>query len=147
VFYGSNPYRKDNPRWGIRNAAETPSVRLPAFRLLLAVGFLRDEPVTRAGPGLAAGFADWARHTCGICTAWFAGLPRRAGAWLQAATDEEARWWHWQVSERYGGLVHQYRDERFAILRRDPSVRRDELRTDLASPDAAPPGYPCAEQL
>ena len=62
-----------------------------------------DEPVSRAGPGLAAGFADWARHTCGTCTAWFAGLPRRAGAWLHAATDEEAQWWHWQVSERCGG--------------------------------------------
>jgi hypothetical protein len=74
-----------------------------------------------------AGFADWARHSCGTCAAWFARLPRRAGTWLHAATDEEARWWHWQVSERHGGLVHQYRDERFAIMRDDPSIRRDEL--------------------
>ncbi len=113
VFYGSNLYRKDNPRWAISNATETPKVPLPAFRLLLGAGCPWDEPVSRAGPGLAAGFVDWARHTCGTCTAWFAGLPRRAGTWLHAATDEEAQWWHWQVSERCGGLVHQYRDERF----------------------------------
>jgi hypothetical protein len=118
VFYGSNPYRKDNPRWPISNAAVTPRVPLPAFRLLLAVGFPWDEPVTKAGPGPAAGLADSVRHNCGVCAAWFAGLPRRTGAWLHAATDEEAHWWHWRVSERYGGLVHQYRDERFAIMRR-----------------------------
>jgi hypothetical protein len=140
VFYGSNPYRKDNPRWGIGNAAETPMVPLPALRLLLAVGCPWDEPVTRAVPGLAG----WARHACDACIAWFAALPRRAGAWLHAATDQEASWWHWRVTERYGGLVHQYRDERFAILRHDPTVRRDELGTDLTGPEAAPPGYPYA---
>ena len=147
MFYGSNPYRKDNPRWGISNAVETPLAPLPAFWLLLAVSCPWDEPVARAGSGLVAGFAERARHACGRCAAWFADLPHRAGAWLHAASDEEARWWHWRVTERYGGLVHQYRDDRFAILRHDPSIRRDELNTGLASPDAAPPGYPYDEGL
>ena len=62
-----------------------------------------------------------------IYAAWLIGLPRRAGAWLHAMTDEEARHWRWRVSERHGGLVHQYRDERFAALRLDPSLRNDEL--------------------
>jgi hypothetical protein len=118
----------------VSNAAETPVAPLPALRLLLAVGGPWDEPFTGAGPGLAAGLAGWARQACGVCTAWFAGLPRRAGAWLHAATNEEARWWHWQFTERCGGLVRQYRDERFAVLPYDPSVRRDELDADLTAP-------------
>ena len=60
--------------------------------------------------------------------AWLIGLPRRAGTWLHAMTDEEARHWRWRVSERHGGLVHQYRDERFAVLPVDPSLRNDGLR-------------------
>jgi hypothetical protein len=52
-----------------------------------------------------------------ICAAWLIGLPRRAGARLHAMTDEEARQWRWRVSERLGGLVHQYQDERFAASR------------------------------
>jgi hypothetical protein len=63
-----------------------------------------------------------------ICAAWLIGLPRRAGAWLHSMTDEEARQWHWRVSERHGGLVHQYRDERFAALRLDSSLRNEALR-------------------
>jgi len=63
-----------------------------------------------------------------ICTAWLIGLPRRAGSWLHAMTDEEARQWRWRVSERHGGLVHQYRDERFAALRLDPALRNEALR-------------------
>ena len=93
MFYGSNLYRKDNPRWAVSNAAET-------LRVPLAV----------------------------ICAAWLIGLPRRAGAWLHAMTDEEARHWRWRVSERLGGLVHQYRDERFAALPLDPSLRDEALR-------------------
>jgi hypothetical protein len=144
VFYGSNLHKKDNPRWPVSNAAVTPKVPITAFRLLLTVGCAWDEPAAGPPSGLA-GVADVARNArraCGVCTAWLIGLPRRAGAWLHAATDEEASRWHWQVCERYGGLVHQYRDERFAILRRDPSIRRDEL-----SVDAAPPACPCGEEL
>ena len=59
--------------------------------------------------------------------AWLIGLPRRAGAWLHAVTDEEARHWRWRVFERHGGLVHQYRDERFAALRIDPAPRDEAL--------------------
>ena len=54
--------------------------------------------------------------------AWLIGLPHRAGAWLHAVTDEEARHWRWRVSERHGGLVHQYRDERFAVLPVAPAL-------------------------
>ena len=61
-------------------------------------------------------------------SAWLIGLPRRAGAWLHAMTDEEARHWRWRVSERHGGLVHQYRDERFAVLPGNPSLRNGGLR-------------------
>jgi hypothetical protein len=62
-----------------------------------------------------------------ICAAWLIGLPRRAGAWLHAMTDEEARQWHWRVAERHRGLIHQYRDERFAALPFDPALRNAEL--------------------
>jgi len=62
-----------------------------------------------------------------ICGAWLIGLPRRVGAWLHAVTDEEARQWHWRVAERHRGLIHQYRDERFAALPFDPALRIDEL--------------------
>jgi len=114
VFYGSNLYRKDNPRWGISNATETPKVPATAFRLLP----LAADPWGRAGAdpsgSLAAGLADWVRSACGVCASWVIGLPRRAGARLHTLNDAEARWWHWQVTERRGGLVHRYRDPRFA---------------------------------
>lgn len=63
-----------------------------------------------------------------VCAAWLSGLPRRAGAWLHAMTDEEARQWRWRVSERLGGLVHQYQDERFAASRPALATRGEALR-------------------
>ena len=146
MFYGSNLSRKDNPRWLISNATETPGALRPSGPRLLAVAVcLWDHScavrVTRAG-GLAARVGDRVRFTCGICAAWLIGLPRRAGARLYAVNDDEARWWGWQVTERYGGLARQYRDARFAALRHDPSLRRDELREDLAAPGPAVPRRP-----
>jgi hypothetical protein len=114
VFYGSNLSRKDNPRWGISNATETPKVPEATFR-----------------------------GACGICFSWLIGLPRRAGARLHATDDAEARWWRWEVTERYGGLVRWYRDTRFAALPHNAELRRDELR-DHASPDSILPDCPCA---
>ncbi len=93
MFYGSNPYRKDNPTWVISNAAETLHVPVAV-----------------------------------ICAAWLIGLPRRTGAWLHATTDEEARQWRWLVSERRGGLVHQYQDERFTASRPALAPRDGALR-------------------
>ena len=90
-----------------------------------------------------AGIADRLRITCGTCVAWLIGLPRRAGARLHAENDAEARWWHWQVTERCGGLVRQYRDTRFDLLPHNPAIRRDELSVDLAGTDSAPPDCPC----
>jgi hypothetical protein len=110
VFYGSKLHRKDNPRWSILNVTETSRV-----------------PVDRV------------RFACGICVAWLIGLPRRAGRRLHAANDMESRWWHWHVTERHGGLCHQYRDARFEALRGDPALRR----TDLSSPYPAPPQPEC----
>ena len=89
-------------------------------------------------PDAAANITGMVWSACEMCAAWLIGLPRRAGAWLHAASDAEARWWSWHVTERCGGLIHQYRDERFAMLRHDPSIRRDELDTDLTGPQAAP---------
>jgi hypothetical protein len=91
VFYRSNRYRKDNPRWGNGHAAETQQV------LDITYGM---------------------RSTCGIATAWLIGLPRRAGARLHAANDAEACWQHWHVAERRGGLVRRYRDARFDLPER-----------------------------
>jgi hypothetical protein len=122
VFYGSNLYRKDNPRWLISNATETPKVPDAASRVLPPAADPWDHLVAELGGGLAAGVSGWARSACGICVAWLIGLPRRAGARLHAASDAEARWWRWQVSERWGGLVHQYRDPRFASLRHRPGT-------------------------
>ncbi|HET9080919.1 MAG TPA: hypothetical protein VFO01_10460 [Trebonia sp.] len=104
MVYGSNLRRKDNPSWPISNAAEPPRVPFEQLRFL-----------------------------CGICVSWFIGLPRRAGARLHALNDTESRCWQWHVSERRGGLTHQYRDARFETLRRDPALRRTEL-TNLKSP-------------
>jgi hypothetical protein len=118
VFYGSNLYQKDKPRWTISNATVTSKV-----------------------PG--AGIADRLRGACGSCVAWLIGLPRRAGARLHAANDAEARWWRWQVTERCGGLVRQYRDARFEALAPDTAVRRGESGADLAGTDFVPPDCPC----
>lgn len=82
--------------------------------------------------------ADRLRTACGIWLSWLIGLPRRAGARLHALNDAEARWWHWHVTEARGGLVRQYRDARFAALRSDPTLRRDELGKDLTAPETAP---------
>ena len=132
MFYGSNLYRKDNPRWIISNATETPKVS-DAWEYLVA----------DLGSGdLAAGLAGRVRNLCGTCVAWFIGLPRRAGARLHAANDAEARWWHWQVTERRGGLVRWYRDSRFQVLAHDPAIRREELSAELAATDHTPPECP-----
>jgi hypothetical protein len=98
VFYGSHLHRKDNPDWPIRNATEMPPV--PSGQL---------------------------RFACGMGVAGCSGLPRRAGARLHAMNDAESRWWHWQVSERHGGLTHQYRDARFDTGHLDPALRHIEL--------------------
>jgi hypothetical protein len=143
VFYGSNPYRKDNPRWAISNATVTPKVPDAALRLLPPVSGPPDYPVAGLGASVVAGVVRSVSDACGIGFSWLIGLPRRAGTWLHATTDAEARWWHWQVTERWGGLVHQYRDARFDVLRHDPAIRRDEPRAELAGPDSAPPDRPC----
>jgi len=126
VFYGSNPYRKDNPRWVISNATETPQVPDAALRLLSPGSGPWDRPVTGLGGSVVARLTRSARDGCGIGVAWLIGLPRRAGARLHAANDAEARWWHWQVTERWGGLVRQYRDARFDVLLYNPAIRRDD---------------------
>ena len=105
------------------------------------------HPVTGLGGGLVARVTRSACNACGIGAAWLIGLPRRAGARIHAANDAEARWWHWQVTERCGGLVRQYRDARFDVLRYDSAIRRDELFVDLVSPDPAPPDWPCRGDL
>jgi hypothetical protein len=130
VLYGSNLYRKDNPRWGISNATETPKVPDAAFRLISPVGDPWDHPLTGLGGSLAADVTGWVRNACGICVSWLTGLPRRAGARLHAMNDAEARWWHWHVTERFCGLLRQYRDARFEALRHDPSLRRAEPRSE-----------------
>ena len=139
MSYGSNPYRKDNPRRVIGNATETPMVPDSVLRLLAPTGGLRDYPVSGSRGSVVSRFRD----ACGICVAWLIGLPRRAGARLYSMSDAEARWWYWQVTERGGGLVRQYRDERFQGLRRDPSVRRAEPGADLADAGLASPDHPC----
>lgn len=119
MFYGSNPYRKDKPRWPISNAMETQEVPAAGPGLLATAACLWDHssaiPVT-GGSGLAARVGNRVLFACGACVAWVAGLPRRAGARFYAMTDAEARWWYWHVTERWGGLVHQYRDSRFEVL-------------------------------
>ena len=153
MFYGSNPYRKDNPRWAISNATETPQVPEAAFQLLSPVTESWDHLVAGLGDsGLAAGIAGRLRRACGNCVAWLIGLPRRGGTNLHAAGDREARWWRWQVTERCGGLVRRYRDARFEELAHDPAIRHGELGPDLASPDlastdSAPPDCPCPGDL
>lgn len=147
MFYGSNLYRKDNPCWGISNAMETPKVPEGAFRVLPVSADPWDRLVADIGGGVAAGVSGWLRSACGICVAWLIGLPRRAGLRMHAASDAEARWWGWQVTERHGGLVHQYRDPRFSMLARDPGIRREELSAGLGGPETALPDCPCAGDL
>ncbi len=147
MFHGSNLYRKDKPRWVISNATETPEVPAAGSGLLVAAVCLWDHScatqVTGAG-GLAARVGSRVRFACGICVAWLVGLPRRAGARLYAMTDAEARWWYWHVTERCGGLVHQYRDSRFEVLQYDAAIRREEPCAELPSLGASPPDCPCA---
>ena len=138
MFYGSNPYRKDNPRWLISNATVTPKVPDSDLRLLSPIGGPWDHPATGPGGSVVAYVARSVADACGIGVSWLIGLPRRAGARLHATSDAEARWWRWQVTERRGGLARQYRVARFEVLRHYPAVR-DELGVDLASRDAAPP--------
>jgi hypothetical protein len=147
VFYGSNLYGKDNPCWAVTNAAEAPEVPDAEFRLLSPVGGPWDRPVTGLGGGFVARLIRAVCEACGIGTAWLIGLPRRAGSRLHAANDTEARWWQWQVTELCDGLVRQYRDVRFAVLPRNPGIRRAEFGADLASPAPAPPDCPCSGDL
>jgi hypothetical protein len=147
VFYGSNLYRKDNPRWVISNATETPKVPGAAFRLLSPVGGPWDHPVTGLGGSLVARFTSAVCDACGVGVAWLIGLPRRAGVRLHATNDAEARWWHWQVTERCGGIVRQYRDARFDVLPRNPAIHRDGLGAELAGPDPGLPDCPCGGDL
>ena len=136
MSYGSNLYRKDNPRWTISNATVTPRGMNAAFLLLPAVGGLWDHPVTPTRNRFT-GAADRVRGSCGICVAWLIGLPRRAGMKLHAMNDAEARWWHWDVRECRGGLVRQYRDARFPALAANPGLRREGLDPEPAQPGAA----------
>jgi len=128
VFYGSNPYRKDNPRWDIGNATDASQVPDAAFLLLQlpAIDCQWNQPPAGVG-GRTADAADRMRGACGIGVAWLLGLPRRAGLRLHATDDAEARWWAWEVTERCGGLDRRYRDTRFAALPDNPGLRRDEL--------------------
>ena len=133
MFYGSNPHRKDNPRWVVSNA--TGTTKVPQF----------GTPPLMPVHGSIAAVGERVRLACGIVSAWLIGLPRRAGRRMHAMNDTEARQWGWQVSERRGGLVHQYRDARFDALRHDPTLRRDELREDAFRPDGTqlpPAGCP-----
>jgi hypothetical protein len=146
VYYGSNLYRKDNPRWRISNATETQEIIRPSrLRLILVAAWAWQSScsarVSRAGHA-ATGVGDRVRAASGICVSWLIGLPRRAGARLFAKNDAEAGWWSWQVTERCGGLARQYRDARFAALPHDPSLRRAELRESLVTHGSAEPQRP-----
>jgi hypothetical protein len=147
VFYGSNLYRKDNPRWVISNATETPKVPEAAFWLLSPVSWPRDHPVAGLGGSLVARLTRAVCDACGLGVAWLIGLPRRAGVRLHTTNDAEARWWHWQVTERRRGLVRQYRDARFDALLHNPPIPRDGTTAELASQDPAPPDCPCGGDL
>jgi len=93
MFHGSKLHSKYNPGWPICNGVETPPITSGRFCLA------------------------W-----GVRVAWCIGLPRRAGRWLHTMTDLESQWWNWHVSERHGGLTHQYRDARFADQERGLAV-------------------------
>jgi hypothetical protein len=144
VFYGSNPYRKDNPRWLTSNATETAKVPSRGSPLLLQAPTPQHRQDWRLPRGVAATAGEWVRIACGILGAWLIGLPRRAGRWLHAMNDAEAPQWGWLVTERCGGLVRQYRDTRFDALRQDPALRRDELGNDGQPKNGAqPPSAGC----
>ncbi|MGH3291922.1 MAG: hypothetical protein ACRDP7_08965 [Trebonia sp.] len=115
-----------------------------AFRLLAPVSGPWGQPVTGVGGGLVARVTRAVGDACGLSVAWLIGLPRRAGVRLHAANDAEARWWHWQVAERCGGLIRQYRDGRFEVLPHNPALRRDGPGAELADPHPAPPDCPCS---
>jgi hypothetical protein len=143
VSYGSNPYRKDKPRWAFSNAMETSEVPGVALRLPLSSGGSADQLLSAEAAGRVAG---WTRNTWGLCVSWFIGLPRRAGARLHTGNDAEARWWHWDVTECLAGLGRQYRDARFVALPDNRALRRVELSDgpggtgagNLASSPASP---------
>jgi hypothetical protein len=143
VFYGSNPYRKDNPRRVISNA--TDITKVPEFGAPLPMPAPAPRNRQRGDlTGSIGAAGDGVRLACGIAGAWLMGLPRRAGRRMHAMNDTEARQWGWLVIERRGGLVHQYRDARFEALRHDPTLRRDELRHDeFRAGGTQPPSADC----
>ena len=104
MFHGSKIRSKDNPGWPICNAAEARRIT-----------------------------GDYFCFAWGVCVAWCIGLPRRAGRRLHAMTDLESQWWNWHVSERHGGLTHQYRDPRFADSDRGLAVGTTWGRADRQS--------------
>jgi hypothetical protein len=143
VFYGSNLYRKDKPRWLISNSPETPQVPGAALRLTTPAVPGWDQAVASLGSGLGRvgdTLAERVRGTCGLGIARLIGLPHRGGAWLHAMNDDEARWWRWQVAELRGGLVRQYRDARFEMLRYDPAMRREDPTLIAIQPGSSGPG-------
>ncbi len=137
MYYGSNPYRKDNPRSGISNAAETSRVPSRGSPLLMPAPTPPDRPGGRLAGGTAATVIEQVRFVCGIAAAWLIGLPRRAGRRLHATNDAEAPQWGWLVIERWGALVHQYRDARFDALRIDPTPGSDGYRRNGSQPPSA----------
>ncbi len=134
MSYGSNPYRKDNPRWAISNAAETTKVPDLAVLLLAAEFRSAEHGGTGRLGGIVARVRDASRSAAGIAVSWLIGLPHRAGRRLYAVNDMDARTFGWQVTELRGGLARSYRDLRFVALRDDDSLRRDELRDGLGEP-------------
>jgi hypothetical protein len=115
VFYGSNRYRKDNPRSATGYTPETQQTTETTYDSRLPCR------------GHIGARADRVRNGCGNSIAWLIGRQRRAGILLYAGSDAEARWWHWHVAEYRGGLGRQYRDARFAAPRQGD-------RLDLLSP-------------
>ena len=91
MFYGSNLYRKDNPRWVIGNATETPKVPEAAYWLLSPVSGSWDGPVTGLGGSLVARVTRAVCDACGLGVALLIGLPRRVGVRLHATNDAEAQ--------------------------------------------------------
>lgn len=149
MFYGSNLYRKDKPRWLISNSTETLRATEAGFRLAAPRTGWEQAVAGRDGRPGRPGWPGWpglpgrVRSACGLIVSWLIGLPRRTGAWLHVANDDEARWWGWLVTERCGGLVHQYRDPRFEALSHDPAVRRAGLGAELTEAEPAPPDCSC----